>query len=311
MIQQIGSPTEIYNEPTNEYVAHFIGESNIFEGVMKDDYLVSFDDKDYECVDFGFRRNEPVDIMIRPEDLEIVARGRGKIPGEVKSVLFKGVNNEVIVQTVSGTSKTVTMHVIGDHDMVNEEAREKISANDFYMDLEDVKDLDDTEVIARANAQAWDEDDEFLSLHKVEYDIPEKPGTYDVTFGTSKGTEITIKAYVQEPKFTEDKKAGEAVAAFDFFITAQELKESIALDTDLCIWAGAEAWDLETDKPIEIWDVIYDFDEENIKEGDYKITFATQGHEFKVHTTKNVEEGKKVDLQFTPEDIHVMSKMGY
>ena len=311
MIQQIGSPTEIYNEPINEYVAHFIGESNIFEGVMKDDYLVSFDDKDYECVDFGFRRNEPVDIMIRPEDLEIVARGRGKIPGEVKSVLFKGVNNEVIVQTVSGTSKTVTMHVIGDHDMVNEEAKEKISANDFYMDLEDVKDLDDTEVIARANAQAWDEDDELLSLHKVEYDIPEKPGTYDVTFGTSKGTEITIKAYVQEPKFTEDKKAGEAVAAFDFFITAQELKESIALDTDLCIWAGAEAWDLETDKPIEIWDVIYDFDEENIKEGDYKITFATQGHEFKVHTTKNVEEGKKVDLQFTPEDIHVMSKMGY
>ena len=311
MIQQIGSPTEIYNEPINEYVAHFIGESNIFEGVMKDDYLVSFDDKDYECVDFGFRRNEPVDIMIRPEDLEIVARGRGKIPGEVKSVLFKGVNNEVIVQTVSGTSKTVTMHVIGDHDMVNEEAREKISANDFYMDLEDVKDLDDTEVIARANAQAWDEDDEFLSLHKVEYDIPEKPGTYDVTFGTSKGTEITIKAYVQEPKFTEDKKAGEAVAAFDFFITAQELKESIALDTDLCIWAAAEAWDLETGKPIEIWDVIYDFDEENIKEGDYKITFATQGHEFKVHTTKNVEEGKKVDLQFTPEDIHVMSKMGY
>ena len=311
MIQQIGSPTEIYNEPINEYVAHFIGESNIFEGVMKDDYLVSFDDKDYECVDFGFRRNEPVDIMIRPEDLEIVARGRGKIPGEVKSVLFKGVNNEVIVQTVSGTSKTVTMHVIGDHDMVNEEAKEKISANDFYMDLEDVKDLDDTEVIARANAQAWDEDDELLSLHKVEYDIPERPGTYDVTFGTSKGTEITIKAYVQEPKFTEDKKAGEAVAAFDFFITAQELKESIALDTDLCIWAGAEAWDLETDKPIEIWDVIYDFDEENIKEGDYKITFATQGHEFKVHTTKNVEEGKKVDLQFTPEDIHVMSKMGY
>ena len=311
VIQQIGTPTEIYNEPVNEYVAHFIGESNIFEGVMKDDYLVSFDDKDYECADFGFRRNEPVDIMIRPEDLEIVARGRGKIPGEVKSVLFKGVNNEVIVQTVSGTSKTVTMHVIGDHDMVNEEAKEKISANDFFMDLEDVQNLNDSEVIARANAQAWDEDDEFLSLQKVEYDIPEKPGTYDVTFGTSKGTEITIKAFVQEPKFTEDNKTGEAVAAFDFFITAQELKESIALDTDLCIWAKAEAWDLETGKSIEIWDVIYDFDEENIKEGDYEITFATQGHEFKVHTNKNVEEGKKVDLQFAPEDIHVMSKMGY
>ena len=311
IIQQIGTPTEIYNEPVNEYVAHFIGESNIFDGIMKDDYLVSFDDKDYECIDFGFKRNEPVDVMIRPEDLEIVARGRGKIPGEVKSVLFKGIHNELIVQTVGGTSKTVTMHVIGDHDKVNEEAREKISANDFYMDLEDVEKLTDMEVVARANAQAWDEEDEFLSLTKVEYDIKDEPGTYDVTFGTSKGTEITIKAYVQEPKFIEDNKTGEGVAAFDFFITPEELRESIALDTDLCIWAKAEAWDLETGKPIEIWDVIYDFDEENIKEGDYSITFATQGHEFKVHTTKNVEVGKKVDLTFTPEDIHVMSKMGY
>ena len=79
----------------------------------------------------------------------------------------------------------------------------------------------------------------------------------------------------------------------------------------MCIWAAAEAWDLETGKEIEIYDVIYNFDEENITEGDYKITFATQGHEFKVHTNKKVEVGKKVDLTFNPDDIHVMSKMGY
>jgi spermidine/putrescine ABC transporter ATP-binding subunit len=311
IIQQIGTPTEIYNEPANEYVAHFIGESNIFDGIMKDDYKVFFDDKEYECVDHGFRRNEPVDVMIRPEDLEIVPRGKGILPGEVKFVLFKGVHNEVTVQTVSGTSKTITMHVIGNHDLTNEEAGEKISANDFYMDLEDVDSLNDTEVIARANAQAWDEDEELLSLSKVEYDIKKEAGTYEVTFGTSKGTEITIKAYVQAPNFTEDEKKGVGVAAFDFFITADELNESIALDTDLCIWAKAEAWDLETGKPIEIYDVIYDFDEEKIKEGDYKITFAVQGHEFKVHTNKKVTVGKKVDLTFEPEDIHVMSKMGY
>ncbi|MGN1398605.1 MAG: polyamine ABC transporter ATP-binding protein [Erysipelotrichaceae bacterium] len=310
-IMQIGTPTEIYNEPTNEYVAKFIGESNIFDGVMKDDYLVSFDDKDYKCVDFGFRRNEPVDVMIRPEDLEIVARGRGMIPGEVKSVLFKGVHNEVMVQTVSGASKTVTMHVIGNHDFSNEEEGEKISANDFYMDLEDVEKLSDMEVIARANAQAWDEEDELLSLHTVEYDIQQKPGTYEVTFATAKGTSITIKAYVIEPKYTEDEKQGVGVAAFDFFITAEELKESVALDTDLCIWAKAEAWDLQSGKPIEIYDVIYDFDEENISLGDYQITYAVEGHQFKVHTTKNVSEGKKVDITFDPEDIHVMSKMGY
>ena len=310
-IMQIGTPTEIYNEPANEYVAKFIGESNIFDGVMKDDYLVSFDDEDYKCVDFGFRRNEPVDVMIRPEDLEIVARGRGMIPGEVKSVLFKGVHNEVMVQTVSGASKTVTMHVIGNHDFSNEQQGEKISANDFFMDLEDVEKLSDVEVIARANAQAWDEDDELLSLHTVEYDIQQKPGTYEVTFSTSKGTSITIKAYVIEPKYTEDEKQGVGVAAFDFFITPEELSESVALDTDLCIWAKAEAWDLQTSVPIEIYDVIYDFDEENIELGDYKITYAVQGHQFKVHTTKNVTEGKKVDITFDPEDIHVMSKMGY
>lgn len=311
-IQQIGTPTEIYNEPVNEYVAHFIGESNIFDGIMRDDYRVFFDDKEYECVDHGFRKNEEVDVMIRPEDLEIVERGKGIIPGEVKFVLFKGIHNEVTVQTVSGTSKTVTMHVIGNHDLTNEDAGENISANDFYMDLEDVDKLTEAEVIARANAQAWDaEEDEFLSLSKVEYNIKKEAGTYNVTFGTSKGTEITIKAYVQAPSFTEDDKQGVGVAAFDFFITADELRESIALDTDLCIWAKAEAWDLETEQPIEIYDVIYDFDEENITEGDYQITYAVQGREFKVHTTKNVEEGRKVDLTFTPEDIHVMSKMGY
>ena len=313
VIQQIGTPTEIYNEPANEYVAHFIGESNIFDGVMKDDYRIFFDDKEFECVDHGFRKNELVDVMIRPEDLEIVPRGKGIIPGEVKFVLFKGIHNEVTVQTVSGTSKTITMHVIGNHDNSNDEAGEKISANDFYMDLEDVEKLSDVEVIARANAQAWsvEDEDELLSLPVVKYDIKDEPGTYDVTFATSKGTSITIKAYVQAPNFIEDDKRGVGVAAFDFFITAEELNESIALDTDLCIWAKAEAWDLETGKPIEIYDVIYDFDEENIKEGDYKITYAVQGHEFKVHTTKNATVGAKVDLTFTPEDIHVMSKMGY
>lgn len=312
IIEQIGTPTEIYNEPANEYVATFIGESNILDGIMKDDYKLHFDDADYECVDFGFKRNEPVDVVIRPEDLEIVPRGKGLIPGEVKSVLFKGMHNEVMVQTVSGASKTVTMHVTKNHDLTNEEAKEKISANDFYMDLEDVDLLSDTEVIARANAQAWDEDEELLSLSKVEYEIKKEPGTYEVTFGTSKGTEITIKAYVLEPKFAEDDKQGVAVSAFDFFITVDELKESIALDTDLCIWAKAEAWDLETEQNIEIYDVIYDFDvDEDIQEGDYKITYAVQGREFKVHTTKNVTVGKKVDITFDKEDIHVMSKRSF
>lgn len=309
-IQQIGTPEEIYNEPENEYIARFIGESNIIDGVMKDDYKVSFDDKTYDCVDFGFKKNENVDIVIRPEDIDIVPRGKGVLNGEVKSVLFKGVHYEIIVQTVSGTSKTVKLHILDNHDEYNQEANEKISANDFYMDLDDVANLSDAEVIARANAQAWDEEDEFISLSRVEYDVKNAPGTYPVTFGTSKGTSITIKIGVVEPKYVEDNKHNIGVIAFDFYKTADELKESVALMTDLKTWASAEAWSLEDESPIDIAEVKYDFDPENIQEGDFDITFATTGRVFKIHTTDLQEEGKKVGLDFAPEDIHIMSKMG-
>ena len=71
-IEQIGTPVQVYNEPVNEYCAKFIGDSNIIDGIMKKDNLVSFDDVDYECVDYGFEENEPVDIVIRPEDVDIV-----------------------------------------------------------------------------------------------------------------------------------------------------------------------------------------------------------------------------------------------
>lgn len=98
-IQQIGTPTDIYNEPENRFVADFIGESNIFEGVMLKDNLVHFDGFDFECVDYGFDENEKVDIVIRPEDLDIVDVGMGKLTGVVDSILFKGVHYEIVVST--------------------------------------------------------------------------------------------------------------------------------------------------------------------------------------------------------------------
>jgi len=98
-IYQIGTPEDIYNEPANTFVAKFIGESNIISGIMKDDFLVSFDGKDYECVDKGFARNEAVDIVIRPEDIDIVQEGEGMITGIVDSVAFKGVHYEIDVKT--------------------------------------------------------------------------------------------------------------------------------------------------------------------------------------------------------------------
>ncbi len=309
-IQQIGTPLEIYNEPINEYVAGFIGESNIIDGVMKEDYLVSFDDKDYECVDFGFKQNEEVDIVVRPEDIDICNRNEGLLNGIVKSVLFKGVHYEIITETVSGTSITVKMHVLKNNDFINEAQKEKISASDFFVDIEDVPNLKEADIIAKANAQAWTFDNEDISINKVLYELDEKVGVYLCTFETAKGTRITIKITVTKPVYTEDKKSNIGIMAFDFYTTVEEIKESIALDTDLKTWASASAWTLDMEEVIDIYDVKYDFDEEEIVEGDYEITFATKGREIKIHTTDFVEENKKVGLKFNKEDIHVMNKKG-
>ncbi|MBR5311505.1 MAG: ABC transporter ATP-binding protein [Clostridia bacterium] len=96
-IQQIGSPIDIYNEPENAFVADFIGESNILDGVMKADYRASFSGKTFECLDSGFEPNEPVDIVVRPEDVDIVAPEKGMVQGIVTSVTFLGVHFEIIV----------------------------------------------------------------------------------------------------------------------------------------------------------------------------------------------------------------------
>ena len=98
-IQQVGTPEEIYNEPTNRFVANFIGESNIIPGVMLEDYKVRFDDITFDCVDFGFKKGEPVEVVIRPEDIDIVPVEAGKMTGEVLSVLFKGVHYETLIET--------------------------------------------------------------------------------------------------------------------------------------------------------------------------------------------------------------------
>ena len=96
-IQQVGTPQDIYNEPTNAFVADFIGESNIIDGVMINDCLVSFNGHEFECVDTGFGENQPVDVVVRPEDIETVAYEDSKLHGEVESVVFKGVHYEMTI----------------------------------------------------------------------------------------------------------------------------------------------------------------------------------------------------------------------
>ena len=309
-IQQVGTPEEIYNEPTNRFVANFIGESNIIPGVMLEDYKVRFDDITFDCVDFGFKPNEPVEVVIRPEDIDIVPVEAGKMTGEVLSVLFKGVHYEIIVETVPGTSVTVNMHVISNQDVTSADGREKMSASNFYVDVEDVKSLDDKEVIALSNAQAWNpETDEYISIHKVEYDVKEELGEYPVRFTAAGGTTIERTIYVVNQPFVKNEKANEAVMAFNFARTVDEIQESQALDTDIKTWANAQGWKLSDENQSVDVSVDYDFDPENIKEGSYPITFWTTGREFKIHTTDYSEVGQEVGLTFFPEDIHVMERM--
>ena len=96
-VQQIGTPIDIYNEPQNAFVADFIGESNILDGVMKADYVACFSGKTFTCVDAGFAPNEDVDIVVRPEDVDIVKPEAGMLRGVVTSVTFLGVHFEIIV----------------------------------------------------------------------------------------------------------------------------------------------------------------------------------------------------------------------
>ncbi len=96
-IQQIGTPTDIYNEPENAFVADFIGESNIVDGIMLSDYKVSFSGHTFDCVDAGFGRRESVDVVVRPEDVDIVPLEKGMLQGVVTSVTFMGVHYEIIV----------------------------------------------------------------------------------------------------------------------------------------------------------------------------------------------------------------------
>ena len=96
-IQQIGKPEDIYNEPKNAFVADFIGESNILDGVMLADYKVKFFGRTFKCLDAGFEPNEPVDVVIRPEDIDFVPPEEGHLTGTVTSVTFKGMQYDIIV----------------------------------------------------------------------------------------------------------------------------------------------------------------------------------------------------------------------
>ncbi len=112
VIQQIGRPKDIYDEPANAFVADFIGESNILDGIVLRDRLVSFDGATFECVDSGFGENVPVDVVVRPEDIAVCEPEKGAIRATVKLVTFKGVHYEMIAESCGFSWK---IHSIQQH----------------------------------------------------------------------------------------------------------------------------------------------------------------------------------------------------
>ena len=128
-IQQIGTPEDIYNEPENRFVAGFIGESNIIEGTMIHDYLVAFDGFEFECVDKGFEDNEEIEVVLRPEDLDIVDPGQAKIRGIVRNITFKGVHYEILIET---ELRTYMVHTT-DYAEVGREVGLKFGPEDIHV----------------------------------------------------------------------------------------------------------------------------------------------------------------------------------
>ena len=128
-IQQIGSPTDIYNEPENRFVAGFIGESNIIEGTMIRDFLVEFDGFRFECVDKGFEDNEAIEVVLRPEDLDIVEPDQAKIKGTVRNITFKGVHYEILIET---ELRTYMVHTT-DYAEVGREVGLKFGPEDIHV----------------------------------------------------------------------------------------------------------------------------------------------------------------------------------
>ena len=117
-IQQIGSPTDIYNEPVNAFVADFIGESNIVDGIMLSDKRAKFAGHVFDCVDGGFAPNEPVDVVIRPEDVDVVAPETGMLKGLVTTVTFRGVHYEIIVDVAGFKWMIQTTDFVGEGETI-------------------------------------------------------------------------------------------------------------------------------------------------------------------------------------------------
>ena len=173
-IQQIGTPVDIYNEPENAFVADFIGESNILDGVMLEDNKVRFHGHVFTCVDGGFAPKEPVDVVVRPEDVDIVPEDKGMLKGVVTSVTFLGVHYEIIVD-INGFKwmiQTTDFVDVDEHiglyiepDAIHIMEKSEYSGmfgdySSFSMEMDEIGELEDTDLTELGEVAAAESEDE-------------------------------------------------------------------------------------------------------------------------------------------------------
>lgn len=192
VIQQIGTPKEIYDEPANAFVADFIGESNIFSGIMLDDYRVFFADTEFKCVDFGFKPNEPVDIIVRPEDIYITKQNIEKAPSRaiVTGVVFKGDHYDITVE-MNGNEMMISENT---ECTVGEEVGIFIRPDDMHiMHKERIVNEYETEVNNNGTVTICDTDFEFDNLPEA-------------------GKKVLITVPFSKVEVTDDEEDGEISA---------------------------------------------------------------------------------------------------
>ncbi len=166
-IQQIGSPQDIYNEPVNAFVADFIGESNIVDGIMLEDLKAKFHGHVFDCLDSGFEQNEAVDIVVRPEDVDVVAPEKGMLRGVVSSVTFKGVHYEIIVdiggfkwmiQTTDfvGEGESIGLYIEPDAIHIMKKSKFSGMFGDYSSFSDEMDTISDPEIAQEAEVEAED-----------------------------------------------------------------------------------------------------------------------------------------------------------
>jgi spermidine/putrescine transport system ATP-binding protein len=166
----MGSPKDIYDEPANAFVADFIGESNILDGIMRRDFLVRFAGHDFTCVDKGFAPNEPVDVVLRPEDVDIVEPEAGILRGEITELTFMGVHYEFIVDVqgfkwmIQSTDYQPVGKIIGisikpDEIHVMHKSRYSDSVGDYSSYSEEFEELSNPETDEDEESESAEEED--------------------------------------------------------------------------------------------------------------------------------------------------------